>query len=191
MERGALGRYETRAILGRGAMGIVYDGWDPAIARRVAIKTITLPDVSSAEGQDQLLRFRREAQAAGRLNHPNIITVHDYGETNGFAYIVMEFVDGKDVVSFHKERMRLDPGSGCAEAVRLVRDLLAALQYSHDHGVVHRDVKPANVLVTDAGRVKIGDFGIARIESSDLTQAGTLIGTPAYMSPEQLMGQSN
>src|SRR3984885_14838121 len=181
----ALGKYEIKRPLGRGAMGTVYEGWDPIIARRVAIKTVRLPDASDPETEEGLARFRREAQAAGRLSHPNIVGVFDYGETRQLAYIVMEFVDGpplKDVLDKH-ERFVL------ADIVRIMEDLLSGLQFSHERGVVHRDIKPANVMLTASGQAKIADFGIARIESSLMTQAGTVLGTPAYMSPEQFMGQ--
>jgi eukaryotic-like serine/threonine-protein kinase len=181
-----LGKYELRRILGKGAMGTVYEGFDPIIARQVAIKTVRLPDPDDVEAQEELARFRREAQAAGRLSHPNIVGVFDYGETPELAYIVMEFVDGtslKDVVD-KKERFEL------AEIVRIMDSLMAGLQFSHDRGVVHRDIKPANIMLTKSGEVKIADFGIARIESSSMTQAGTMLGTPSYMSPEQFMGQT-
>jgi serine/threonine-protein kinase len=181
-----LGKYELRNVLGKGAMGTVYEGFDPIIARRVAIKTVRLPAADDHEAQDELARFKREAQAAGRLTHPNIVGVFDYGETPEIAYIVMEFVDGttlKHVVD-KKERFEL------AEIVRIMESLMAGLQYSHDRGVVHRDIKPANIMLTKAGEVKIADFGIARIESSSMTQAGTMLGTPSYMSPEQFMGQT-
>jgi serine/threonine-protein kinase len=180
-----LGKYEIRGQLGKGAMGTVLDGWDPILLRRVAIKTVNLPAGSDSEAQDDLARFMREAQAAGRLTHPNIVGAYDYGETDKVAYIVMEFVDGrtlKDVLD-KKEVMPL------MAVVRVMDDLLAGLQYSHDRGVVHRDIKPANVMLTKEGQAKIADFGIARIENSSLTQAGTVLGTPAYMSPEQFMGQ--
>ncbi len=181
-----LGKYELRQVLGKGAMGTVYEGFDPVIARRVAIKTVRLPEPDDVEAQEELARFKREAQAAGRLTHPNIVGVFDYGETPEIAYIVMEFVDGttlKHVVD-KKERFEL------AEIVRIMEALMAGLQFSHDRGVVHRDIKPANVMLTKAGEVKIADFGIARIESSSMTQAGTMLGTPSYMSPEQFMGQT-
>jgi eukaryotic-like serine/threonine-protein kinase len=180
-----LGKYEIKRLLGRGAMGTVYEGWDPIIARRVAIKTVRLPDASDPETEEALARFRREAQAAGRLNHPNIVGVFDYGETNDLAYIVMEFVDGPPLKSLLDKQERF----ALADTVRIMEDLLAGLHYSHERGVVHRDIKPANVMLTGAGRAKIADFGIARIESSSMTQAGTVMGTPAYMSPEQFMGQ--
>ncbi|MBV9758196.1 MAG: serine/threonine protein kinase, partial [Alphaproteobacteria bacterium] len=182
-----LGKYEIRGVLGRGAMGVVYDGWDPLIQRRVAIKTIRLlHEDEDAEAAEGLARFRREAQAAGRLQHPNVVGVYDYGETGEFAYLVMEFVDGRSVKAALDAQERFP----IPEVARVMRDLLDALQYSHEHGVVHRDIKPANMMLTPAGRVKVADFGVARIESSSMTQVGTVIGTPAYMSPEQLAGQT-
>ena len=181
-----IGKYELRQLLGKGAMGIVYEGFDPIIGRRLAIKTVRLPDQEDSEAQDALARFKREAQAAGRLTHPNIVGVFDYGETPEVAYIVMEFVEGTALKKLldRNERFPL------AEIVRMMRALLAGLQYSHERGVVHRDIKPANVMLTPSGEIKIADFGIARIESSSLTQAGTMMGTPSYMSPEQFMGQT-
>jgi serine/threonine protein kinase len=181
----ALGKYEIKRTLGRGAMGVVYEGWDPIIARRVAIKTVKLPDDADPETEDALARFRREAQAAGRLTHPNIVAVFDYGETSDLAYIVMEFVDGPPLKTLLDKHERF----ALADTARVMQDLLAGLQFSHERGVVHRDIKPANVMLTSSGQAKIADFGIARIESSSMTQAGTLLGTPAYMSPEQFMGQ--
>lgn len=182
-----LGKYDIRGTLGRGAMGVVYDGWDPLIERRVAIKTVPLLRADhDPEAQEGLARFRREAQAAGRLQHPNIVAVYDYGETPEFAYLVMEFVDGRTLKSVLDAQERFS----VREVARVMGELLDALQYSHDHGVVHRDVKPANMILTRAGRVKVADFGVARIESSNMTQVGTVIGTPAYMSPEQLAGQT-
>ncbi len=180
-----LGKYEVKRSLGRGAMGTVYEGWDPIIARRVAIKTVRLPDSADPETEEALARFRREAQAAGRLTHPNIVGVFDYGETNDLAYIVMEFVDGPPLKTLLDKQERF----ALPDAVRVMEDVLAGLQFSHERGVVHRDIKPANVMLTSSGQAKIADFGIARIESSSMTQAGTLLGTPAYMSPEQFMGQ--
>ncbi len=187
VQDGRLGKYEIVGTLGRGAMGTVYDGRDPVIDRRVAIKTIPLSSAADdAEAAGELARFKREAQAAGRLHHPNIVGVYDYGETETLAYIVMEFVDGTSLKSLLDRGERVAP----AETARMMQQLLAGMQYSHERGVVHRDIKPANVMLTAAGVVKIADFGIARIESSSLTQAGTIMGTPAYMSPEQFMGQT-
>ncbi len=182
-----LGKYDIRAVLGKGAMGTVYDGMDPVIDRRVAIKTVRLPDAGDAEAQESLARFKREAQAAGRLNHPNIVGVFDYGETDALAYIVMEFVDGQTLKEILEGGDRLP----LAQTLRIMDDILAGLSYSHTHGVVHRDIKPANIMITKGDhRAKIADFGIARIESSSMTQAGTVLGTPSYMSPEQFMGQT-
>ncbi len=183
---GKLGKYEIRGTLGRGAMGVVYDGWDPIIARRVAIKTVKIPDASDAEAVEELARFRREAQAAGRLTHPNIVGVYDYGEDGNVAYIVMEFVDGPTLKSLLEKQERL----ALPEILRVMEDVLTGLGFSHARGIVHRDIKPANVMLTREGQAKIADFGIARIESSSMTQAGTVMGTPAYMSPEQFMGQT-
>jgi serine/threonine-protein kinase len=184
VEDGKLGKYLVVGTLGRGAMGTVYDARDPIIDRRVAIKTIPLAAAEDEEGAEALARFKREAQAAGRLQHPNVVGVYDYGETDTLAFIVMEFVDGTSLKAVLDKQDRFAP----AETVRVMEQVLAGLQYSHARGVVHRDIKPANIMLTPDGVVKIADFGIARIESSSLTQAGTIMGTPAYMSPEQFMG---
>ena len=179
-----LGKYEIRRQLGRGAMGVVYEGWDPVIERRVAIKTVHLPDADDDETAEEIARFRREAQAAGRLTHPNIVGVFDYGETSDVAYIVMEYVDGPPLKDLLDEKKQLP----LERIVAIMRDLLAGLQFSHERGVVHRDIKPANLMLTSGGQAKIADFGIARIESSSMTQLGTVMGTPAFMSPEQFLG---
>ncbi len=184
VEDGRLGKYVVTGTLGRGAMGTVYDARDPVIDRRVAIKTILLATTEDEEGAEALARFKREAQAAGRLQHPNLVGVYDYGETDTVAYIVMEFVDGTSLKAVLDKQQRFAP----ADTVRIMEQVLAGLQYSHARGVVHRDIKPANIMLASDGVVKIADFGIARIESSSLTQAGTIMGTPAYMSPEQFMG---
>ena len=180
-----LGKYEIRGTLGKGAMGTVYDGWDPAIARRVAIKTVSLPTDPDPDTAEEIARFRREAQAAGRLTHPNIVAVYDYGETTDMAYIVMEFVDGPSL----KAPLDAHERFAVTDIQRVMGDLLAGLQFSHERGVVHRDIKPANIMLTTAGQAKIADFGIARIEMSSMTQAGTMLGTPSYMSPEQFRGE--
>jgi hypothetical protein len=184
-----LGKYEIKRTLGRGAMGIVYEGWDPSIQRPVAIKTVPLSDVDDAETQEQIARFRREAQAAGRLTHPNIVSVYDYGETADIAYIVMEYVEGPTLKSLMEKQERFS----LPDILRVMQDLLAGLEFSHERGVVHRDIKPANLMLTSddrtKSRTKIADFGIARIESSSMTQAGTMLGTPTYMSPEQFMAE--
>jgi serine/threonine-protein kinase len=179
-----LGRYEIRRELGRGAMGVVYEAYDPMIKRVVALKTIRADRLEPGEAAGIVARFRREAEAAGRLHHPNIVSIFDFGEDEGTSYIAMEFVDGRDLKS------RFDAGErfATADAIRLTVQILDALQYSHEHGVVHRDIKPANVFVKDDGMVKVADFGIAHLESSSLTQAGSVMGTPSSMSPEQVLG---
>jgi serine/threonine-protein kinase len=186
MDLERLGKYEIKRTLGRGAMGVVYEGFDPIIARRVAIKTVRVPDPDDIEANEDLARFQREAQAAGRLSHPNIVGVFDTGEADGVAFIVMEFVSGATLKSF------LDRGDRFTvpDVARIMTELLSGLAYSHANGVIHRDIKPANVMMTDNGQIKLADFGVARIESSSMTQAGTMIGTPSYMSPEQFMGQT-
>lgn len=189
-----LGKYEIRRELGQGAMGVVYEGFDPMIARRVALKTVRRDQLDRAEVEEILARFKREAQAAGRLNHPNIVQIYEYGEepgpdggtAGGTAFIAMEFVEGREL----KDRFDADERFPLAEIVRIMGQLLDALDYSHKNGVVHRDVKPANIILLEDGTVKVADFGIARIESSNLTQAGSVLGTPSYMSPEQFMGQT-
>src|ERR1700692_4077173 len=185
MDESRLGKYEIRGTLGRGAMGTVYEGWDPIIHRKVAIKTVRLPDAADEEAQEELARFKPEGQAAGGLSHANIVGVFDYGETTDIAYIVMEFIDGTSLKAVMDKQERFP----IAETLRVMEQLLAGLHFSHDRGVVQRDIKPANIMLTSGGQVKIADFGIARIESSSMTQAGTVMGTPAYMSPEQFMGQ--
>ena len=180
-----LGKYEIRAVVARSAMSTVYEAWDSGIARRVALKVVRLQPNYDQDGEESLARFRREAQAAGRLQHPNIVVVYDYGETDDSAYIAMEFIDGQSLNAM------LDTREGLAihEVVRIMNDALAGLAYSHERGVVHRDIKPSNIMITREGRAKLADFGIARVESSSMTIAGTVLGTPAYMSPEQLRGE--
>src|SRR5208282_230783 len=181
-----IGKYEIRREIGRGAMGIVYEAFDPAIERTVALKTILGNQVKDAEAQEMFARFQREAKAAGRLNHPNIVSIYDFGEDNGTSFIAMEFVKGRELKDYFEKNERFP----MADIVRIMGQLLDALEYSHNNGVVHRDIKPANIIILPDGQVKVTDFGIARIESSQFTQAGTVLGTPAYMSPEQFMGQT-
>jgi serine/threonine protein kinase len=181
-----LGKYRIDSILGKGAMGVVYKAFDPGIERVVALKTIRKEMFSEKEQADLIERFKNEAQAAGRLNHPNIVTVYDYGEDAESAYIAMEFVDGVGLDTL----LAPERPTELPRVLAWMGDLLGGLAYAHSRGVVHRDVKPANLLVTRAGQLKIGDFGIARIESSTLTQAGSMVGTPSYMSPEQYRGDA-
>ncbi len=183
-EMSNIGKYEIRRELGRGAMGVVYEGYDPMIKRTVALKTIRADQVAGENAETMLARFRREAQAAGRLSHPNIVSVYDIGEDAGIWYIAMEFVNGRELKSYFEGNERFAP----ADIVRIMTQILDALGYSHRQGVIHRDIKPANVIVLADGAIKVADFGIAHVESSNMTQAGTVLGTPSYMSPEQIMG---
>jgi serine/threonine-protein kinase len=178
-------KYEVRGTLGAGAMGTVYDAVDRIIERRVAIKVVKRPAENDAEAVEAHARFRREAQAAGRLSHPNIVGVYDYGENATDAWIVMELVEGKSL----KDRLDKHERFPIPEIVRIMGEVCAGLAYSHQRGVVHRDIKPGNIMMTIDGQVKIADFGIARLENSSMTQVGTLIGTPSYMAPEQFRGE--
>ena len=178
-----IGKYQIVATLGKGSMGVVYKGLDPMIGRFVAIKTIH-PEVDGFEEQEIKQRFRREAQAAGRMNHANIVSVYEYGEDESGAFIAMEFVEGKTLAQALAEGRRFD----LETTVNIMLGLLSALDYSHKVGVVHRDIKPANIMLTGEGEVKVADFGIAGLESSTLTRTGIMMGTPSYMAPEQLLG---
>jgi predicted Ser/Thr protein kinase len=182
-----LGRYEVESVLGKGAMGVVYLARDPVIGRRVALKTLSIPSDAEEAGEFRA-RFLREAQAAGILNHPGIVTVFDAGvdDTSGLSFIAMEYIEGRSL----RDLLRSGHGFAYSEVARIGAALAAALDYAHSKGVVHRDIKPANVLFTLQGLVKITDFGVARLESSNLTAAGQFIGTPNYMSPEQVEGGS-
>lgn len=181
-----LGRYEVIRELGKGAMGVVYEGKDPNIGRRVAIKTARREVVEASGMADEMMeRFLREAKAAGALNHPNIITIYDAAEEDGIAYIAMEYLEGGDLGDIIDTRKRL----GMEEIVEIGAYICEALHVAHEHGVVHRDIKPANILMPTDKPLKVADFGIAHVSDSNLTQDGALIGTPHYMSPEQFMGQ--
>ena len=180
-----MGRYVIESVLGKGAMGVVYLARDPVIGRRVALKTLTIPE-SEEDAEEFRQRFLREAQAAGILNHPGIVTVFDAGvdEGTGLSFIAMEYIEGRSL----REFLRTGHGFAYSEVARITAALAGALDYAHTKGVVHRDVKPANILFTPQGMVKITDFGVARLESSNLTATGQFIGTPNYMSPEQVAG---
>ncbi len=183
-EVSTIGKYEIRRELGRGAMGVVYEGYDPMIKRIVALKTIRADQLAGENAEAAIARFRREAQAAGRLSHPNIVSIYDIGEDAGTWYIAMEFIQGRELKNYFESNERF----ASADIVRIMTQILDALGYSHRLGVIHRDIKPANVIILADGGVKVADFGIAHIESSNMTQAGTVMGTPSYMSPEQIMG---
>lgn len=179
-----LGKYEIRRELGRGAMGVVYEGYDPFIERSVAIKTINKSLIDPSEVETVFTRFRREAQAAGRLAHANIVSIYEYGEEGEVAYIAMELLAGIEL----QELLNNGRYFALDEVESIMSQLLDALEYSHNKGVVHRDIKPANILLAKDGSIKIADFGIAKIESTHLTTVGFVLGTPSYMSPEQYIG---
>ena len=180
-----IGRYRVAGVLGRGAMGVVYLGHDVAIDRQVAIKTIHRRLLSGGDGAEWLERFRREVRAAGRCLHPNIVTVFEYGEEDGAPYIVMEYIQGRELRDYLKDRQPLP----LANAVAVIVQVLQALGHAHAHGVVHRDIKPGNIILLSDGQVKVTDFGIARMETvSGMTQVGMTVGTPGYMAPEQFRG---
>jgi tRNA A-37 threonylcarbamoyl transferase component Bud32 len=177
-----LGKYEITEVLGQGAMGVVYKGFDPGIRRTVAIKTIRRELVEGERAAAAMLaRFRNEAQAAGKLAHPGIVAVYDYGEDASVAYIAMEYVEGNSLREYIGRGTRFDE----RDAVSVMSQLLEALGHAHERRVWHRDIKPGNVIVMRNGKVKVADFGIARIEASELTQTGMMMGSPGYMAPEQ------
>jgi serine/threonine-protein kinase len=182
-----LGRFQLQRVLGRGAMGVVYEGVDPKLMRQVAVKIILKSNINDpAMLAEYSARFIREAQAVARLNHPNIVTVYDFGDENDVAYLVMELIQGKELKDYFDEKRQF----ALDDAVRIISELLDALDYAHKSGIVHRDIKPANVMLDGQMRVKLTDFGVARLSdnNSERTQAGTMVGTPSYMSPEQIEG---
>ena len=179
-----LGKYQIQNVLGKGAMGVVYKAFDPNIARTVAIKTIHAQLLDTDMGRELLSRFRNEAQAVGRLNHANIVGIYEFDQDRGTPYFVMEYVEGQDLKSLQKEGRKFTP----EEAVNIVCAILSALAYTHKLGIVHRDIKPANVFITHDNHIKLADFGIARVDNAELTQMGSVLGTPSYMSPEQCKG---
>jgi serine/threonine-protein kinase len=180
-----LGRYDVTEVLGKGAMGVVYRAFDPNIRRTVALKTIRKELIDDDDrAATMLARFKNEAQAAGRLAHPGIVSVYEYGEEGDLAYIAMEYVQGNPLREYFNRGTRFED----RDAVSIMAQLLDALAYAHEQGVYHRDVKPANLIVMTNGRLKVADFGIARIDSSNLTQIGAIMGTPGYMAPEQYAG---
>ena len=183
----SLGRYQIKGVLGKGAMGLVYDGLDPNLDRRVAIKTILTRQLDAKEQKDVAMRFEREVMAVARLNHRNIVQVYDFGSEEDLAYIVMEFIQGRELESYFKKGERFDLRS----ILRLQIELLEALDFAHEAGIVHRDVKPANVMIDAGGHAKLTDFGVARTmdgPQGEATRMGKQIGTPSYMSPEQIQG---
>ncbi len=184
--RPTLGRYEIQKQLGKGAMGVVYLGQDPRINRTTAIKTFKFAeDFEPEEAKKMTERFFREAESAGTLSHPNIVTIYDAGEEQDLAYIAMEYLEGEDLQKYTKKG-HLPP---MRKVLDYVADLADALDYAHGKGIVHRDIKPANLMLLKSGIVKVTDFGIARITASSQTQTGVVKGTPHYMSPEQISGK--
>ncbi len=187
MSLNKLGRYDLIRVLGKGAMGLVYEGRDPNLDRRVAIKTIRVENLSDEAAAEYEVRFRTEARSAARLQHPNIVSVYDSDRDLDIAYLVMEFIQGDDL------KHHLDKGEvyTLEQTLAIMSDLLSALDYAHRQSIVHRDIKPANLLIEASGRVKLTDFGVARIQDSgEATRTqGSMVGTLKYMSPEQVQGR--
>jgi serine/threonine-protein kinase len=181
-----LGKYAISEVLGKGAMGVVYKGFDPHIRRTVALKTIRRELVDDDQAATLLARFQNEAQAAGRLSHPGIVAVYEWGEAAELAFLAMEYVQGNSLREYFNRGTRFEP----RDAVSIMAQLLDALHYAHEQGVWHRDIKPANLIIMNNGKLKVADFGIARIDTSNLTQAGAVLGTPGYMAPEQYSGDT-
>ncbi|PWB75449.1 hypothetical protein C3F09_02325, partial [candidate division GN15 bacterium] len=181
----SLGRYQITGVLGKGAMGTVYRGVDPAINRPVALKTIRLDFINDpAEFEELKERLYREAQAAGKLSHPNIVTIYDVGSEGPLQYIAMEYLEGQTLENLIRKKVKFN----YRIIAQIITQMCQALEYAHERGIVHRDIKPANVMVLSDYRVKVMDFGIARIDSNSMTKTGIAMGTPNYISPEQLKG---
>jgi serine/threonine-protein kinase len=183
-----IGRYQVLGEVGRGGMGVVYQAYDPVIRRPVAIKTVRLTEFTSIEERRELWeRLKRESQTAGHLIHPNIVAVHDLFEQEGTAYLVMEFVNGPSLAKLLARNSRTNSGV----LLRALSQTAGALDFAHSKGIVHRDVKPANILIHEDGTPKVSDFGLAKVLASpSMTQTGMSVGSPSYMSPEQIQGQS-
>ena len=180
------GRYDLREELGRGAMGVVYHGFDPTIGRDVAVKTLRLTEAGTGLSHDELIgRFQTEARAAGLLTHPNIVVIYDAGEEDGLFYITMEFVEGRSLQSLIDAQQSFP----VSRVMKLMEQVCSALDFAHQHNVVHRDIKPANLMLTADDVVKITDFGTAKILQFGTAQTAHVMGTPSYMSPEQVKGK--
>jgi class 3 adenylate cyclase/tetratricopeptide (TPR) repeat protein len=182
-----LSRYELRGEVGRGAMGIAYKAWDPKLERTVVLKTIRFDVLSDllTEFSDVKERFFREARAAGKLNHPNIVTVYDVAEEDDVWFIVMEYLEGETLGEILSRERVL----GVRRVMRIIKQVCSALEYAHSHGVIHRDIKPSNIMAMEGDQIKVMDFGIAKLSASTMTSTGSLMGTASYMSPEQISGQ--
>ena len=182
-----IGKYKILGVLGKGGMGIVYKALDPDIEREVAIKTIRFDNFHEGTQKDDLMaRFIREARAAGKLAHPNIVTVYDVGREEDLTYIVMQYVEGQSLQGLIDSGKRLSP----PEIDALMKPVADALDYAHNNGIIHRDIKPANILIDKARKPFLADFGVARMDTSTMTQSGTAVGTLSYMSPEQIKGHT-
>lgn len=185
-----IGKYEIKSLLGEGGTGVVYEGYDPNIERRVAIKILHPHLIGGKVGEELLARFKREAISAAKCTHPNIVTILEYGEHDNKPFIVMEYIDGVSVYKLIKHRLRHGRGISLRRSVYIISQLLKALHTAHALNIVHRDVKASNVLIlSKSGHIKLSDFGMARItENSDLTMIGSFMGTPRYMAPELRLG---
>ena len=181
----SIGKYRIEETLGQGAMGIVYRAFDEDIARQVALKVLHPHLLEGDAGDELLLRFKQEAQAAARCMHSKIVAIFDYGIHDNSPFIVMEYVEGTDLKSLLRGVRVLE----YRQAADIAIEVLNALQYAHGQGVVHRDIKPANIMILESGHVKVADFGVARLDRSDLTQTGFMVGTPSYLAPEGLRGE--
>ena len=179
-----IGKYTIQNVLGKGAMGVVYKAFDPGIERVVAIKTVRKDRVDPDLVEQSMARFKNEAKAAGRLLHQNIVSVYEYGEDKENAFIVMEYVEGVGLRDYISRTPRIE----LPQIAAIMTQLLRALDFAHERGVIHRDIKPANLILTGDGTLKVADFGIARVDTSNLTTLGMVMGTPSYMSPEQCQG---
>jgi len=180
----SIGKFRVEGVLGRGAMGVVYKALDPDIERTVAIKLVRTDLLESDDRAHYVSRFRNEAKMVGRCIHPNIVGIHDFSMHEGNPFLVLEFVDGQDLGRAYRRGTQID----LRTAGNIASEVLQALSYAHGFGVTHRDVKPANILLTKAAAIKVTDFGISRAFSSDATMSSVLVGTPCYMSPEQCLG---
>ncbi len=182
-----LGRFEVESELGRGAMGVVYKGLDPKIGRPVALKTLLFDSLAASEDAMQSKeRFLVEAKATGQLAHPNILTIYDAGEEGNIAYIAMEYLKGGDL----QDMINAGKFTGYGQILDIVRQIAEGLDHAHENQIVHRDIKPANIMMMNGKIPKIADFGLARLQDSNLTTTGTVLGTPSYMAPEQVRGRS-
>jgi serine/threonine-protein kinase len=180
----SIGKYKIECILGKGAMGLVYKAFDTNIDRTVALKVLHRHLLEGEQGKDFEQRFIQEAKAAARCLHPNIVTIFDFGVQDGMPFIVMEYIDGVEL----KDQLQSGKSFSFVVVLDIISQVLEALAYAHHNGVVHRDIKPANIMLMDNGRVKVSDFGVARLDNSELTSTGMMVGTPNYMSPEGMHG---